>query len=337
MAVNKNAQLRYNVIDKCLSNLQRSHTYYSILEKVNHVLIENGYDGIQLRQLQEDIKFMESDAGFSIELQEDLKEGRRRILRYNDKNFSISSHPLNQLDVEQLNATLTILSRYKYRTEFSWLNELIPRMEQAFDLVDQDQTGIISYQNNPDLEGLEWLGVLFNLIVEKKTALISYEPFNQEAKDIIVHPYHLKQFNNRWFLICKTEGYTSLSNYPLDRIKLVEEVEANYILTSINWLDYFSDMIGVSKMEGINSVKIQLKFSLNRINYVKTKPLHGTQKLLKSDPSGLSIQIDVVPNPELYQALLSFGPDVEVMSPDFIREKMTEKTKLMLQNYKHAE
>jgi predicted DNA-binding transcriptional regulator YafY len=337
MSTNKNAQLRYNIIDKCLSNFQRKHTYYTILEEVNSALQDHGYTGIKHRQLQEDIKFMESLDGFSIELAEDLKDGKKKVLRYKHKNFSISKHPLNQLDKEQLSSTLTILSRYKHRAEFKWLEEFIPRMEQAFELVEQGQKSIIDYQNNPDLVGAKWIGILFNLIVKQKTALIEYQPYEKNPSSFIIHPYHLKQYNNRWFLLCKTEDYPTISTYSLDRINKIEETSNDYKPTKINWLDYFDEIIGVTKPEGQEPVKIQLRFSENTINYVHTKPLHGTQKPVKTDPSGCTIQIEVIPNFELYQTLLSFGAEVVVLSPEIVKQEIKEKINEMYNNYNHAQ
>ena len=337
MAVNKNAQLRYNIIDKCLSNFQRKHTYDTILDEVNDILSEHGYDGIKERQLKDDIKFMESLNGFDIELEEGLKDGKKKVLRYSNRHFSISEHPLNQLDKEQLNATLTILSRYKYRAEFAWLKELIPRMEQAFDLVDKGENGIISYQENIELKGLDLLGQLFNYIANKQTAKISYQAYGKEAEQKIIHPYHLKQYNNRWFLFCKTDGYESLSNYALDRINSIDEAEIKYIETDIEWTDYFYDVIGVSFPENTNPIIIKLKFSASRINYIKTKPIHHSQKTDKADTSGQTISIKVIPNPELFQTLLSFGVDMEVISPTEIRNQMAKICNCMDKIYQHAD
>ncbi|WP_127844556.1 helix-turn-helix transcriptional regulator [Psychroflexus aestuariivivens] len=336
MSTNKNAQLRYNVIDKCLSNFQRKHTYYTILEEVNSALQDHGYTGIKHRQLQEDIKFMESLDGFSIELAEDLKDGKKKVLRYKQKDFSIAKHPLNQLDKEQLSATITILSRYKHRAEFGWLEEFIPRMKQAFNLLDQEQTGVIAYQSNPDLVGAKWIGVLFNLIVKQKTAHIQYQPYSKEASTFLVHPYHLKQYNNRWFLLCKTNNYPSISTYSLDRINLIEESNELFEPTQVNWLDYFDEMIGVTKPIDVHPVKIELRFSEKTIHYINTKPLHGTQKPVKTDTAGCTIQIEVIPNFELYQTLLSFGPEVTVLKPKEVRLEMKEKINEMYKNYNHA-
>src|SRR5690606_6620444 len=141
----------------------------------------------------------------------------------------------------------------------------------------------------------------------------------------------------RWFLICKTGEYDSVSNYPLDRINDIQETGDRFVESDINWMDYFYDFIGVSKPLDAEPAKVILKFSTSRINYVLTKPLHGTQKPVKSDPTGLTIQIEVIPNLELYQTLLSFGPDVEVVSPANIREEMRDKITEMQKKYNYAE
>jgi len=341
MATNKHAQIRYNVLDKCFSNFGRNYTYHDLLEEVNNALYE--YDitgktvGIKLRQLYYDIAYMKSDAGFSIELDENLtlKEKRvtKRLFRYKDKDFSLANHPLNQTDSEQLGTTLAIFSRYKGRIGFDWLEELIPRMELAFDLTKGDDYSVISYQNNPYLKGIEYVGLLFNQILKRKVLKIEYKPYNQEPKVAYFYPYHLKQYNSRWFLICKNEKYEDLTHYALDRINKIEETDRNFKYPDINWDEYFEDFVGVTKSRNTELKTIKLKFSEARIDYVKTKPLNGSQKPDKSDESGLTIKIEVIPNKELTQLILGYGKDVEVISPDDFRNDISETIKEMAAKY----
>ena len=333
MATNKHAQIRFTILDRCFSNFNRLYDYDDLLEEVNDHLYEIGTEGIKLRQLQYDIEHMKSDAGWAVELDESFKKGRKKAFRYQDKSFSIANHPLNVDDIEQLETTITILSRYKHRAEFSWLEELIPRMEQAFNLVADGDNGIIGYQENIDLKGRQHITTLFNLIVKRKQIKIVYEPYGKPHFDVVVYPYHVKQFNNRWFLFCFNAEYQSISNYPLDRIISIEELAEDFEPSAINWLDYFDDIIGVTKPEDGTLEKIHLKFSEQRINYVLTKPLHGSQKLDKTDQEGRTVTIEVIPNNELYQLLLSFGADVMVVSPLGVREEMTDRIKKLYHKY----
>jgi predicted DNA-binding transcriptional regulator YafY len=333
MATNKHAQIRYTILDRCFSNFNRLFDYDDLLAEINNVLYDLGTEGVKLRQLQYDIEYMKSDSGWAIEFAEGLKKNRKKAFRYIDKTFSIANHPLNVSDADQLETTLAILSRYKHRAEFSWLEELIPRMEQAFDLVASGDNGAIGYQENIDLKGREHIGLLFNLILKRKVAKIIYQGYGKSQQEIIVFPYHLKQFNNRWFLFGYNDQYKSISNYPLDRIESILELGENFEPSEINWMDYFDDIIGVTKPEDTDVQVVKLKFSENRINYVLTKPLHGTQKQDKTDTTGLTIQIEVMPNRELYQLILSFGEDVEVLSPITVRNEIKEKVTKMNQIY----
>lgn len=325
MATNRHAQIRYTILDRCFSNFNRLYSYDALLVEINKVLYDLGTEGVKLRQLQYDIEHMKSDAGWAIELEDNIKDGRKKAFRYKDKNFSIANHPLNVNDVEQLETTLAVLSRYKHRAEFSWLEELIPRMEQAFDLVSSGENGLVGYQENIDLKGHSHIGTLFNLILKRKKTKIIYEPYRKPQQEVIICPYYLKQYNNRWFLFCFNEEYDSISNYPLDRIESVTELADDFEPSEINWMDYFDDVIGVTKPDGVEVEKVKLKFSEHRLNYVITKPLHQTQKLDREDESDLTISIEVIPNRELYQLILSFGEDVEVVSPVFVRNELKEK------------
>jgi predicted DNA-binding transcriptional regulator YafY len=120
----------------------------------------------------------------------------------------------------------------------------------------------------------------------------------------------------------------------LDRIIEVTETIENIENNSIDWGDYFDDIIGVSKPSGENPILIKLRFSANRIKYVTTKPIHGaSQRLDKSDPEERTILIELIQNRELYQTLLSFGSDVEVLEPASVVLEMKKIINQLHKNY----
>ena len=48
---------------------------------------------------------------------------------------------------------------------------------------------------------------------------------------------------------------------------------------------------------------------------------------------GIIVLKQIIPNKELYQRLLSYGADVEVLSPDCVRQKMAEEAQKMVNMY----
>ena len=237
MATNKHAQIRYNVLDKCFKNTGRSYTIDKLLEECNDAIIEFDPNsiGIQKRQLYEDIRFMESEQGWNIELVEGLKKGRRRIYRYVNTNFSINNEPLNESDANQIKAAIFSLSRMKN----SWSEELSVRLREKFKMVD-DPKKIIEFEENEFLKGKEFISELYNAILYKKVLKIEYKSFKSNHSQIfILFPYYLKQYNSRWFLFGKDSQYEGLSNLALDRIISIEEIFEEFVETEINFEEYF--------------------------------------------------------------------------------------------------
>jgi predicted DNA-binding transcriptional regulator YafY len=121
----------------------------------------------------------------------------------------------------------------------------------------------------------------------------------------------------------ESEIYTGITNLALDRIIKITETIDEIKINQTDWGDYFDEMIGVSRSLNQEPVEIKLRFSKKRMPYVLTKPIHGaSQRLDKLDPEERTILLNLLPNNELYQTLLSFGSDVEVLSPDSVVQEI---------------
>ena len=93
--------------------------------------------------------------------------------------------------------------------------------------------------------------------------------------------------------------------------------------TTCNCDEYFRDIIGVTRNEQREVEEIRLRFSPSRFPYVVSKPLHKSQQVVSESDCEISIRIR--PNKELEQTLFSFGPDVEILSPDWMRQEFAKK------------
>ena len=107
LATNKHAQIRYNTLDKCFRNTGRKYSIDDLVEACNVAICEftGKEEGIKKRQLYDDIRYMESEQGWAIEL-EKTKDGRKVFYRYEDPNFSISNKPINETEANQLKEAL---------------------------------------------------------------------------------------------------------------------------------------------------------------------------------------------------------------------------------------
>lgn len=334
MAINKNALLRYQTLDNCFSNLGRKFYLADLLESCNRALSAYNPEsqGIQRRQIFDDIKFMESSQGWSIPL-ERIKDGKKVYYRYSDVSFSINRQPIKPLEAEQIKAALLVFQRVKGMPQFKWMHALILKLEKEFQLQTTERE-CIGFDQNEYLKGLEHIGPLFNAILYKRVLRVRYQSFkHSEPVEWVLHPHYLKQFNNRWFLLGQNPDFETLSNLALDRIVSFEEIDRPYEASTVDFDEYFEDILGVTVPVESAPVLIRLHAAPELAPYIQTKPLHGSQKQLSEDAQGTVFSIEVMPNYELEKKILSFGADLCVLDPPFFREKLKNRVLEMGRRY----
>lgn len=260
---------------------------------------------------------------------ERVPDGRRKYFQWEDPNFSISSQPLNDEEVDKLKETILMLNRFKGMPQFEWMEELLSQLEDRFALKGQSKS-VIGFDQNLDYTAVRHLSGLFNAIINKQPLKIIYQKFDGAQRVWNIHPYYIKQYNNRWFLFGLNNALRSITNIPLDRIKDIQAIGIPYVESDINFEEYFDDVVGVT----INDAPIEtivLKFAPERYPYVVSKPLHGSSKF--PGPDNGIVEIKVIPNRELESLILSFGNQVEVLSPPWFREKIADVAKSMSDIY----
>lgn len=332
MSTNKHAIIRYQTLDKCFRNVGRNYAIDDLVEECNKSIYEytGKEEGIKKRQLYDDIRFMESEQGWSIDLKK-VKDGKRVFYKYEKSNFSISNQPLNETEANQLREALLTLNRFKGLPQYNWINEINARLESSFNLK-QKEVKIISFEQNEYLRGLEFISELYNAILYKKVLIIAYKSFNsEEAKSIIISPYYLKQYNMRWFLFGKSYGFETITNLALDRIEKINQSSEEYIETDIDFNEYFEDITGVTiPNESIEDIILKVDKTL--LPYITTKPLHGSQKI-KELENNFEVHLKLIPNYELETLILSFGEKIQVLEPITLVKKVKERINKMKNNY----
>lgn len=319
MATNKHALIRYKILDKCFSNKWRSFFIEDLIEYCSKELSDYIGSGTKIsrRQLLDDITFMRSETGYQAPIVS-YKDGRRVFYRYNPIEFSILKQPLNESEQEQIRLALETLGRVKGIPQLEWLNTVQAKLTSGLAL-DSQISPIISFEENEFLKGLEYLEPIYQYIVHKCILEISYKSYRQEEiTEQIIHPYYLKQYNNRWFLFGMNRDTSILQNLALDRIKHIEvATTSTFVESNVDFDEYFEDIIGVSNnpLEEVKSIKIKL--STDIIPYINSKPIHGSQKL-----QGDLLYLEVKLNYELEAVILSYGEKMQVLEPQELVEKM---------------
>lgn len=334
MANVKNGNLREIIIDRCLQS-RRGYSTMELMKKCNEAL-EHRCESLvtATNTIRNDILSIENRWNVVVE---SIKVGRYVRYRYQDPNFSIFKFPLNEDEIAELNHAVSLLRRFEGMPNFGWIDELNARLQS---MIDSEQKRIVGFDENIQLKGMEYFTTLFECISRKDVIELLYQSYKDNtAKVYVVHPYYLKEYNQRWFLFAFNEAYQDISIFPLDRIEGIRKTLNFYIENDkIDFEHYFDEIIGVSCNKCDEVVEVVFLVDAEQLPYMLTKPLHRTQTVCEFLQGGNAVlSIKVRPNFELIQQLLSFGERITVLEPASLREKIIDRIEENLKNYQQVQ
>lgn len=331
MATNKNARLRYEALDKCFSNFSRKFYIEDLQKAVCDYLFAQLSEEktISRRQIYSDIQEMKTSPNMSAPI-EAYWDGQRRYYRYSRQGFSIVD--LTDEELTELETTVRMLSSFRGMPQFDWMSDIIEKLKRKYKVKGTDKT-ILSFDSNIDLQGIDRFKEVFGYIVNEQPIRVSYAPFNKLPYEVVIHPYYLKQYNNRWYLLGYSPEYSGISVLPLDRILEAFPEKINFIPDSIieDPDDYFYDVVGMTIPKNGNVETVKLRFSEHRFPYIKAKPIHPSQQ---SNDIDRTVTLKLIPNRELTATILGFGKDAEVLEPTSLRQEICSIFEECSKNYR---
>lgn len=322
-------EIRYKALDKCLGNHNRKFFIKDLVDACNRAL-EIYETQVSERTVRDDLDTIELQNHILIER---LRDGHKVYYRYSEPGFSIYKKILSNEEIDRLRDAIAMLGKLKGLPNFEWIDECVTHIEdQCLANVYTTNESVVSFQQNERLKGLQHFTPLFQSIVKRQVLTILYEPFGQLYEEWTIHPYYLKQFNNRWYLLGFNPAKNELTHVGLDRIVKVKESSDKYIEKPKDFdfeRDYFCQIYGVTMPKNQKIWRVQLLFDEKRWPYIESKPIHETQKTIGER----TIQIDVKPNKDLTALILSYGSQCKVLEPKWLKDDIKEKLTAALQNY----
>ena len=212
----------------------------------------------------------------------------------------------------------------------------------------EERRQIICFSNNPYLKNSNLLGTLFDSISNEVVIRLSYHTFaDATIKSIDFHPYLLKQYNERWYLLGADDSDMKILNFALDRIDDVESLpEKKYVECAEDLAERFEDIVGVTLYENRPVEHILCWVSDASKGYVDTKPIHGSYTPIKNEKDqqlraeyphlegGMFFTLDCIRNFELIRELCSYGKDLLVLQSDGeVKNEVTKRVREMNEMY----
>ena len=341
MPTNKNALVRYKYLDRLLSDHHHYYDIHDLTEKVNDMLYDDGFPEVTQRCIEKDLVSLEG-APFSAPIERYKKNGKNCIT-YNKRSFSIFTKELSDEEANLLREVLNTIGQFDGLDNFKWLEDF------KIGLGLEERRQIISFSNNPYLKNSNLLGTLFDNISNEVVIRLSYHTFSDPTiRSIEFHPYLLKQYNDRWFLLGAADSTKYILNFALDRIDKVEPLpDMKYEKCPDDLSKLFDNIIGVTYYEERPVEHILCWVSDISKDYVITKPLHRSIRFVSGNEEqtlrskfpqllgGRFFTLDCIRNYELIRELSSFGKELLVLSKGIVQDEIKENLNKMFESYNH--
>ena len=331
----KNALLRYRIIDRSIRN---EYNPYPTKEQLRQACEEEIYgtsEGLHIchSTIEKDIfaMRMEHDAPIAY-------SKREKGYYYTNDEFSMDDVPLTEKDISAIKAASTILHQFKSTSLFSQYQFAIDKIldravtsQQKFSNTENN----IQFETLPTISGNEYLESVLEAIKKRNVLQFQYYNYIKNIKTVRrVHPYLLKEYRNRWYLIGKSELKKKVITFGLDRISNLQTLENQFSVDSSFNPDYFfQHSIGITVFDE-KPQEIIIKTNNILSKYLTSQPLHHSQKLSKILKNGDHFfSYFLLITYELKMTILGYGSDCEVIEPVSLRDQIAEEIKKVASKY----
>ena len=184
----------------------------------------------------------------------------------------------------------------------------------------------------------KWLPVIVNAMRDGKVIEMTYQSFwRDEPNTYKAKPYCLKLFKQRWYMLAKSEGKDEPRIYALDeRMLNVVQTDLGYKLpTKFNAEKFFADYFGIIVGTDYEPTEVRIRVAKDQENYFDTLPLHDSQRKVEAESNEdyTVYRYHLATTFDFKQEILSRGPAVAVLSPEYFRQEVLDDIKNMVSNY----
>ena len=336
MANTKAQYVREIVIDECLSG-KRQYTMAEIMEKCNKNLESQGFLAVTSKQtILDDMLRIENQWGVEIDIEPAPSDKRKKVYHYKDREFRIYKTILAGDDLLHIEQLISLLENFKGLPPMGWLSPIKKKLSKYMSLYENVRP-IIELEGADLPEWSRYLSIIADAINEYSIVKIEYKPFC--AKNNLFYdfkPCYLRQYNGRWFLYGFCIDKDSITTIALDRIRSIVTTEEKFQPIDFNPSSFFHDIVGATVHQEtgteIKTVMIQV-LSKKQLEYIKTKPIHQSQKIESENENGGIISMQLILNYELEKIIMSFGENIRVLEPVDFANKIMERHKNCVLNY----
>ena len=331
----KNAQIRYRIIDRCLRNQYNAFPSKQKLREACEEALYGSVDGANIcdSTIEKDLFAMRMDHDAPIKYSK-----TNRGYFYSDEAYSIDTIPLTSEDIQAIQFATKTLLQFKevdlFKQFGNAIDKIVDRVHVATSSKADEYREIIQFETGVGSSGNEHLTLFLDAIQGQNLVTFDYTSFvTGKSKNRIVLPLLLKEYRNRWYLICEDNEKNKVVTYALERMSDVVISDTVSVKPSnFNPDAFFQHSVGITANES-DPVKVIFKADNVAAKYIQSQPFHKSQELVKEGNKRTSFALTVIVSEELIRDLLSYGGELEVIEPKSLREIIARRIIEMKKTY----
>ena len=319
MKQNISSLIRYRAINRCI--IERVTANMDDLLKA--CIMATGDETITKDLVEGDIQEMKlpGPSGYAAPIAYDEK---KKVYFYKSEGYSLDKISLMENEQELLKLAILYLDQLKSHESLKGLKGIVQKLVNSLRIRSLGSIGEVLDFVQPEIAeeagGSQFLKPLIEAIRGKKVVRLYYLPFYEDKPYfILVHPYLLKEYRGRWYLIGLNDTKKEIRTYGLDRIWEMHEVEQAYLSKSFDASAFFRNTIGIISPMG-EPPEIRLSVTKHQAQYLITQPMHESQLIEQEDEERTVFRYKVHPTYEFKSWILSLGPEARVLSPDSLKK-----------------
>lgn len=339
MPLNKEAYLRYKIINACIRNKYKP---YPSMDDLIEACEERLGHAFNVSTIQKDIEAMKNDEELSFKAP--IKYSRsKQGYYYTDPNYSIHMIPLSDGDIESLKTAMDMISGFggsRVSDNFNYAVEKILTAYKEHFPEGNFKRKIIQTDAPTDHKGFEHFETFFRAAKDKiPVCFVHYSYKKRTFNSVILHTALLKEFQNYWYIVGYSEHHKELRTFGMDRIYDPIYLDKKFIDTPQETQEeYFKYIYGVYPLAEHKKQKIVFRVKPMLGDYLLAHPLHESQKVLRHHDFGyLDLTLELIPSQELINYFLSFSSQLKVLQPSWIQEEIRTIHEMAIKNEKEID
>ena len=181
--------------------------------------------------------------------------------------------------------------------------------------------------------GREWLEPILKALQDNIQIELGYENFFGVKFAGIVSPLCVKLFKRRWYVLCQVKENRKRI-FSLDRVKSLIVTDKKFIYPKdFVPADYFRDVFGIVAGAGGTVENIVIRTYDELPGYLRSLPMHHSQREIESNKDYTDFSLRLRPSFDFIQEILLHRDQLEVLSPQTLRDELSEIISKMKDNY----